>query len=150
VAHWRTHIPTDRLCAGDLQGQDLTVVIERVQPVVVDDLADKRKKKSALDVYFKGKKKPLLVKATNAKAISKLVGSPLCEKWINQAITLYPTNVSAFGEMVEAIRVRPNKPGTAATKEAETRVDPVAQDDLTEDDKRAIAAAEAAEAAARG
>jgi hypothetical protein len=149
MAHWRTHIPSDRLSAGDLKG-DTTVVIERVQPVVVDDLHDPKKKNAALDTYFRGIKKPLLVKATNAKAISKLVGSPMVEKWIGQAITIYATTVKAFGEIHETIRVRPQKPATAAAKEAETRVEPVAASELTEEDKRAIAAAEAAEAAARG
>ena len=43
---------------------------------------------------------------TNAKAISKATGSNFIEDWTGKSIALYIANVRAFGENVEAVRVR--------------------------------------------
>lgn len=141
---WRTVIQTDRLTGADLKGHDVVVVIEKVVQVDVQDLKDPKKKKTYFDVFFKGKKKPCLFKATNCKTVTKLTGTRITENWIGVAITLYPTWVKAYGEDHEVVRVRPNKPNAIATKEAETRVDPVEPADLTDEDKRAIEEAERA------
>jgi len=50
--------------------------------------------------------KPLIVNKTNAKAIAKVAGSNYIEDWKGKQIALYISNVKAFGELVEAIRVR--------------------------------------------
>lgn len=115
---WRLVIQTDRLNAADLQGRDVTVVIERVVQVEVEDMKDAKKKKTYFDVYFKGKKKPLLFKATNCKTMTKLTGTRITEKWVGVAITLFPTMVKAYGDVVEAIRVRPALPSQEAVDAA--------------------------------
>jgi len=50
--------------------------------------------------------KPLIVNKTNAKVIAKVAGSNYIEDWKGKQIALYISNVKAFGELVEAIRVR--------------------------------------------
>jgi hypothetical protein len=116
---WRLVIQTDRLNSADLQGRDVTVVIERVVQVEVEDMKDPKKKKTYFDVFFKGKKKPLLFKATNCKSMTKLTGTRITEKWVGVAITLFPTMVNAYGDRVEAIRVRPEKPSAEMIAAAE-------------------------------
>lgn len=54
--------------------------------------------------------KPMICNTTNAKAITKVVGSPYIEDWSGHKIALYVAEVSAFGETVDALRVRPYAP----------------------------------------
>jgi hypothetical protein len=54
--------------------------------------------------------KPLILNTTNKKAIEKAVGSPYIEDWAGQAIQLFTTKIKAFGELVDAVRVRTKQP----------------------------------------
>jgi len=67
-------------------------------------------------VAYLENQKPLIVNKTNAKAIAKVVGSNYIEEWIACSISLYIANVKAFGEVVEAVRVRTTKPKVQASK----------------------------------
>ena len=51
----------------------------------------------------------MILNATNSKAISKMYG-PYIEDWVNKEITLYAEKIKAFGEYMEALRVRPIAP----------------------------------------
>lgn len=110
MPHWRHMMTSDKLHAADLMGREVTVQIERVVQGEYPDHEDPKKKVLKPDVYFKGKKKPLGLNSTNARAISRLVGSPRTEDWIGRWITLYPTTTRAFGEEHECIRVRNKLP----------------------------------------
>jgi len=110
MPHWRMMMSSDKLHAADLQGRDHVVVIEAVKQGEYPDHEDARKKIYKPDLYFRGKKKPLGLNSTNARAISKLLGSSKTEEWIGKAITIYPTTTVAFGEEHECVRVRPRLP----------------------------------------
>jgi hypothetical protein len=68
------------------------------------------KKEEAMVVYLKGQK-PMIVNSTNAKAIASATGSPYVEDWAGKRITLYVAKIKAFGETVDALRVRKEAPG---------------------------------------
>ena len=68
------------------------------------------KKEDGLLIYFAEPVKPMICNATNAKTISKVAGSPYVEDWKGTRISLYSQEVSAFGETVDALRVRPYAP----------------------------------------
>lgn len=110
MPHWRLMMSSDKLHAADLQGKDAIVVIERIEQGEYPDMEDARKKVLKPDLYFRGKKKPLGLNSTNARSITRLLGSPNTETWIGKAITLYPTTTRAYGEEHECIRVRPRLP----------------------------------------
>lgn len=55
--------------------------------------------------------KPLVLNKTNCKAITKLLGTPYIEEWAGHKIVLAVQRVKAFGEDVDAIRVKPKLPG---------------------------------------
>jgi hypothetical protein len=114
MPHWRTMMSSDKLHAADLQGRDHVVKIERVEQGEYPDHEDSRKKILRPDLYFAGKKKPLGLNSTNARAIARLLGSNKTEDWRGRAITIYPTTTIAFGEEHECIRVRPKLPSDAA------------------------------------
>lgn len=117
--------PSKYLCAADfLEHGERALTIERVYQ---DDLrtADNETEKKAL-VQFKGAQKRLVLNKTNALAIAELFG-PETNAWTGKRVTLYPARVSAFGKMVDAIRVRaaapqgrpPSQPGPARTRHDE-------------------------------
>ncbi len=108
------------LYAYDLQGKDVTVVIESVKGGTLVGTGGKSNKKPI--VRFKGKEKALGLNITNARIIAGLYGGFDAEKWIGQAITLYPTTTTFGSQTVECIRVRPTKP----TKRNGNGAEPVA------------------------
>ena len=57
--------------------------------------------------------KPLVLNATNAKTIEKLYKTPYIEQWNGRKIQLYVEMVKAFGETVEALRIRRKIPAAA-------------------------------------
>ncbi|MBC7654358.1 MAG: hypothetical protein H7098_07790 [Oligoflexus sp.] len=81
---------------------ELTVVIEKAIKELVQN-GDK--KEEAMVVYLKDQK-PMIVNSTNAKSIASSVGSPYIEDWAGKKIILYVAKIKAFGEQVDALRVR--------------------------------------------
>lgn len=72
--------------------------------------------------YFKSDCKPLILNKTNCKVIEKLTGSPYIEDWANQTITMRVQKVKAFGDIVDAVRVKPEKKGARKQTEPEAVV----------------------------
>jgi hypothetical protein len=138
TGHWRQYVTSDTLQAVDLQGRNVVVVIDRVVPAEMTDRKDPKKAKGVLNVYFKGKRKPLVVKAELAGVISKLAGSTACAKWTGVAIEIYPTTVYAFGQNHEVVRISNRRPTPEQAKAAGGRApEPEPPDtDLEEDEFR--------------
>lgn len=67
------------------------------------------KKEEAMVLYLKHQK-PMIINSTNAKNIAKALNSPFIEDWIGKRITLFVSRIRAFGETVDALRVRPTAP----------------------------------------
>jgi len=102
--HWKKTMNPNYLGAYALEpNQDLIVEITEVKTESVMN-ADGRNEE-CLVAHLKDQK-PLIVNKTNAKAIAKVCGSNYIEDWKGKQIALYISNVKAFGELVEAIRVR--------------------------------------------
>ena len=117
MKHWKSMMEEkDYLFAFDLQGQDVTVTIEKVTGgEIVGDKGKKTKKPLA---QFVGKHKKLALNTTNCKVIAAMYGHDT-EKWSGKKITLYPTMTSFGGDQVECIRVRNAVPQDAPAKAAE-------------------------------
>lgn len=73
------------------------------------------KKEDAMVLNLKNQK-PMIVNSTNAKAIAKALGSPYIEDWNGKSITLYVKKIKAFGDWVDALRVKDTAP-VAPSKE---------------------------------
>jgi hypothetical protein len=56
--------------------------------------------------------KPFIINSTNAKMISKLLNTPYVQDWKGKTITLYVKKIKAFGDVVEALRVKDSLPAT--------------------------------------
>ncbi len=104
----RTLYDKEYLYAFDLQGKDVTVVIESVKGGTLVGTGGKSNKKPVL--RFKGKEKALALNITNARVIAALYGGFDTELWIGKAVTLYPTTTTFGSQTVECIRIRNTKP----------------------------------------
>ena len=62
--------------------------------------------KSCVLARFKGAKKPMILNKENMKLIAKSLGTAYIEQWCGQQITLHVVPVSAFGQVVDAVRVK--------------------------------------------
>lgn len=99
--------PNEYLAAADLKGKDVTITITSVTREMLKKKGGKDKKETIL--RFAKTTKKLVCNKTNAGSIAVLHGAK-AEKWPGKMITVYPTRCLAFGEMVDCIRIRENKP----------------------------------------
>ena len=91
------------------EGEEKIVTIDRVVSGVKIKTAKGTETKSV--VHFKERIKPMVLNVARSKAITKVAGSKFVEDWQGVQIALYiDDNVSAFGEIVSAVRVRDRKP----------------------------------------
>ena len=110
LTHWKKLTNPDYLGAYALQpGQELIVTIKSVANEVVTGTDGKKETCSVM--HFVEDVKPLVLNATNSKTITKLLKTPYIEHWKGRKIQLYVENgIKAFGDIVDAIRVRPFLP----------------------------------------
>ena len=103
--HWKSLQNNDYIGAYAFQpNEEKTVTISTVVSETVMG-ADGRKEECTV-VHFQGDTKPLILNVTNAKMIQKVLQTPYIEEWVGRSIVLGVETVSAFGERVEAVRVR--------------------------------------------
>jgi len=115
--HWKKLQNPDYFGAWCIdEGKDMTVTIEAVKHETVTGTDGK--KEDLPVAYLKGEK-PLILNATNSKMIARVLGSSYVEDWAGKRITLYSTKVNAFGEKVDAVRVRSTAPKLPAPTDAE-------------------------------
>lgn len=107
--HWKKLNNPDYLGAYALNpGEDMVLTIKSAGKESFVGTSGKREE--GLLIYFQENVKPMICNATNAKTITKVSGSPYVEEWKGARISLYAQEVSAFGETVDALRVRPYAP----------------------------------------
>lgn len=105
LTHWKKLTNPDYLGAYALQpGQELIATIKSVANEVVTGTDGK--KETCLVMRFMENIKPMILNATNSKTITKLFKTPYIEEWTNRKIQIYTEKVKAFGEIVDALRVR--------------------------------------------
>ena len=66
--------------------------------------------------YWREREKPMILNSTNAKMIQKLLKTPYIEEWSGHRIQIGVEMVKAFGEIVDALRVRNFLPEEKAVK----------------------------------
>jgi hypothetical protein len=104
--HWKKLHNPDFIGAYAFQpNQEIVATIAKAN--VENVTGSNGKSEQCMVVHFKEKDlKPLICNVTNSKAIARVAGSDYIEDWANVAITLFTTQVQAFGDTVQAVRVR--------------------------------------------
>lgn len=114
--HWKKLNNPDYLGAWALEpGQELILTIQVVKKEMVTG-ADGKKEECTV-VYFNENVKPMILNTTNAKTIQKVYKTPYIEDWAGKKIQIYSENVRAFGDWVDALRIRPFEPKEQAEEE---------------------------------
>lgn len=110
LTHWKKLTNPDYLGAYALDpGKDLIATIKVVNSEMV--IGSDGKKEECTVMHFSEKTiKPMILNVTNAKQIAKLLKSPYVEEWTGRKIQIGVEQIKAFGEVVEALRVRPFLP----------------------------------------
>lgn len=103
--HWKKLTNPNYLGAYSIEnGQDLILTIKYVQEEKV--IGPDGKKDDCVVCHFSENVKPMILNATNMKTITKLYKTPYIEEWTGKKIQIGIEKVKAFGDVVEALRVR--------------------------------------------
>lgn len=88
-------------------GEDLIVTVDHAAR---DDVKNERGSEKKLTLHFVEDYKPMILNATNSKAISTAYGSTKVEDWAGKKIAIHTEKVTAFGGTTDALRIRPYPP----------------------------------------
>lgn len=108
VTHWKKLTDPNYIGSHDFQpGQELTVTIESIIKEKVELFNGRTNEiKDCVICRFKGAKKPMILNKENMKLITKVTGTPYIEQWVGKSVVLHVVPVRAFGETVDAVRVK--------------------------------------------
>lgn len=107
--HWKKLDNPNYLGAYSLMDGNSIELVVTIQKVVLEDVKSERGTEKCKIMYLEGQK-PMILNNTNSKTISKVLKSPFIEDWAGHKITLFVAEIKAFGDVVDALRVRPSKP----------------------------------------
>jgi len=108
--HWKKLDNPNYLGAYSLmdgETKELTAIIEKV---VSEEVKTERGTDTCRVIHFKGDHKPMILNTTNSKTIQSIYNTPYIEDWKGKSITIYVAKIKAFGEQIEALRIKKVKP----------------------------------------
>lgn len=107
--HWKKLMNPNYLGSYAFQpNQEMILTIREVKEEMVT--GSDGKKEECMVCHFKENIKPLILNTTNSKTIEHIYQTPYIEDWQGKRVQLYVTPVKAFGDTVDAIRIRPKAP----------------------------------------
>ena len=116
--HYRKLMNPEYLGAYSLEdGKDIVLTIDYIK---VETVTGTDGKKEDLPVcHWKEPEKSMILNATNMKMIAKVLGSNFVEDWSGRKVQIGTEKVRAFGDVVDALRIRRYAPKQTATANAE-------------------------------
>lgn len=103
--HWKKLTNPNYLGAYSLDpGEERVIEIVSVQREMVQGSDGK---KEECTVATLKDSKPMILNATNCKALHGLFKSPYIEDWKGKRAIVFAMQVKAFGEVVDALRIKP-------------------------------------------
>lgn len=114
--HWKKLTNPDYLGVYALEpGKD---IIGTIKSVGIEKVigTDGKKEDCTVMHFVESNIKPMIVNVTNAKTMEKLFKTPYIEEWAGRKIQIGSESVKAFGEVVDALRIRkylPRETGTS-------------------------------------
>ena len=96
-------------------GKDIILTIDYVRQEKVTGSDGKSEELPVC--HWKEQQKPMILNSTNLKMIAKVLGSPYIEDWSGKKIQIGSERVKAFGDVVDALRVRKFIPKQAESNE---------------------------------
>lgn len=105
--HWKKLQHPDYIGAFELMRGDTNVELNvKIESVKREMITGADGKKEECTIMLIPPNKPMILNVTNQKNLTKAIGSPFIEDWATKTVTLYVAKVKAFGETVDALRIR--------------------------------------------
>ena len=115
MTHWKKLTNPNYLGSYAFQpGEEKPLTIKTVCTEAVTSPEKPDQKETCIVAYFQQPEKPLILNKTNCKSIERLAGTPNIEEWAGVGVILCVQRVKAFGELVDAVRIRPVPPYVCA------------------------------------
>lgn len=106
--HYKKLMHPDYIGAYELMKGDTNIeLIVKIESVRREMITGPDGKKEECTIMTIPPHKPMILNSTNKKNITKATGSPFIEDWSGKLVTLYVAKVKAFGETVDALRIKP-------------------------------------------
>lgn len=109
MTNWKKFKNHNFLGSWDVEGKDLVLTISGAGQQDVQNPSGKKEKCLVVSFAEDGYK-PMIINSTNGKSIEKATGTPYIEQWPGHRIAIFTAKVSAFGDMVDALRIRDTEP----------------------------------------
>jgi hypothetical protein len=107
--HWKKLTNPDYLGAYDFQpGEVRLLTINGLERKMV--MGPNNREEECTICYWQEHCKPMILNNTNSKAIEKVAGTPYLEDWHGTRVYVVVERIKAFGEMVDALRIKSEKP----------------------------------------
>ena len=107
MTHWKKLTNPNYLGSYAFEpGEEKILTIQSIREETV--IGEEGRKDVCMVAHFT-QGKPLILNHTNAKAIEKVLETPFIEEWAGKSIVLVVRKVKAFGENVDAVRVKLEK-----------------------------------------
>jgi hypothetical protein len=107
--HWKKKFNYDYLGSYSIEGKDLILTIREVRTEPVKGSSGRAE--DCLVCHFVEDQKPMILNRTNCKTIEKVYKTGFIEEWRGLQIQIYvQKDVAAFGDTVDALRIRPKRP----------------------------------------
>lgn len=112
--HWKKLTHPDYIGAYELMQGDNNIELNvKIQTVKREMITGADGKKEECTIMSIPPHKPMILNATNQKNLTKAIGSPFIEDWAGKVVTLYVQKVKAFGDTVDALRIKDKVPAAA-------------------------------------
>jgi len=127
ATHWKLFTNPDYFGSHDLMTNEgeygqITVTIESVSQEKVKGADGK----DSLCIVAKTKEtKPIILNRTNCKTITKVLGTPIIERWAGNKVIIGVDKIKAFGETTDALRVRTTKPTPDKPKDYTAQIESI-------------------------
>lgn len=107
--HWKKEFNYEYMGSYSLpDGKDVVLTIKETKKEIV--IGTNGKKEECFVCYFKESDKPMILNRTNCKTIERVHKTPYIEDWPGIVVQIGIDKVNAFGEVVDALRIRNIKP----------------------------------------
>ena len=104
--HWKERFNYEYLGAWEIleSGKEWVLTINKIETKTIDNGKGSKEERPIL--HFKENCSPMVLNKTNAGMIAKIHKTPYVEDWIGKQIQVYSSNIKAFNEYMDALRVR--------------------------------------------
>jgi len=105
--HWKKLRNPNYIGSYELMdGTDNPELIVTIDKVVKEMVKGSDGKDEECTVAYLKDQKPMILNSTNSKTIESIAKSPFIEDWSGQKVMLFVKRIKAFGEFVDALRIK--------------------------------------------